>query len=173
MNGIRNIILWTAIGVLIVATSIFLYNYLAKSRESIFIEKYESFLKGFIVDFSKNWNALDVSDRLSVEFKNSLNRENAMKALEYYKELGRAKNIRGLELTTYRELGYAVLGIFKTNVIFENNEAEVVITLVERNGTGRVVAFHVNPKNRINSSIQISKAGDRITILSHLHSGHP
>lgn len=110
------------------------------------------FVKAYVTDLSRRWNVADVYDRSANEFIAQADSADGRRAIRSFRSLGTLTSIRDFELKNYSDGTWGHRGVFDFKAGFQNGEALVEVTVVEKSGTGtRVLAINL-------SSIQINAA---------------
>lgn len=101
------------------------------------------FVETFVTDLSKHWDIADVHDRLTEPFIEQVSTPRAQQLLHQFKELGALKSVQDLELRSYITNNKGQTGVFSFKGTFENGEAVVSVTIVEKDAAVRVLAFYL------------------------------
>jgi len=119
-----------------------LFGWLAVSG-SQFRKEQASFVETFVTDLSKRWNIEDVYDRLATPFIEEAYTPQAQQLLHQFKQLGALKSVRDLKLGSYNANNNGRSGNFTFMGTFENGEAAVEVNITKKDGTVRVLGFHL------------------------------
>jgi hypothetical protein len=108
-----------------------------------FRQEQTPFVETFVTDLSKRWNIEDVQDRLDNAFIEQAGTPQAQQLLHQFKLLGALKSVHDLDLQRYVTNTQGRTGVFYFKGTFENGEAAVNVTIVQKDGAVRVSGFYL------------------------------
>lgn len=101
------------------------------------------FVEKFVTTLSKRWDIADVYDRMASPFVDQAGTPQAQQLLHQFKQLGALTSVHDLELRSYKSDKGGQTGLFSFKGEFENGEALVNVTIVEKDGGARVLGFYL------------------------------
>ena len=101
------------------------------------------FVEAFVIDLSKRWDIADAHGRMTNPFIKETSTPQAQQLLHQFKQLGALKSVHDLKLRAYKSYNDGQTGLFSFKGIFENGEAVVNVTIVNKDGAVRVVGFYL------------------------------
>lgn len=140
MRVLKNILV--GLGVLFLAVLAF-FAWIGVSS-SQFRKAQAPFVETFVTDLSKRWDIADVYDRMANPFIEQAGTPQAQQLLHQFKQLGKLQSVHDLELRSYNTNNTGRTGLFSFKGTFENGEAVVNVTIVEKDGAVRVLSFYLN-----------------------------
>ena len=128
--------------------------YMMGSREE-FKERHEDFIKGFVSDFSQNWNVADVSDLLTNEALESLLDEKGKRVLLQFSSFGKLIEIRDFEIGKYSaNADGKTVAEFSFKADFENVKSLVKIILHENSDKPAIHFLYIEPISEITAPLK-------------------
>lgn len=139
MRALKTILI--GLGVLfLVVVALFVWSGVSSSQ---FRKEQAPFVETFVIDLSKRWDIADVQGRMTNPFIEETRTPQAQQLLHQFKQLGALKSVHDLKLRAYKSYNNGQTGIFSFKGIFENGEAVVNVTIVNKDGAVRVVGFYL------------------------------
>jgi hypothetical protein len=139
MRVLKNILI--GLGVLfLVVLALFAWVRMSSNQ---FRKEQAPFVESFVTDLSKRWDIADVHDRIANPFIEQVSTPQAQHLLHQFKQLGKLQSVHDLELRGYKSDNGARTGLFSFKGVFENGEALVNVTIVEKDGGARVLGFYL------------------------------
>jgi hypothetical protein len=130
-------------------------------QSSSFKKDYSPFVSKFMTEFSERWEINHVRDMLTNEFIDQINTPNGRQAINFFKQLGKLKRIKDLELKHFKTFSGPdsyKLGIFFFKADFENAGTLVKMIVVVKKGNAQVQQL------RINTTGEIDKTKEKVAI---------
>lgn len=113
-------------------------------RSAQFKAQQEPFVTAFVTDLSKRWDVADVYTRSADALVEQVRTPQGQRLLNQFRQLGALKSVRDFELRNYYAGTGGQRGVFSFKGTFENGNAVVDITLVERGDSTRVIGFYIS-----------------------------
>jgi hypothetical protein len=139
MRLLKNILI--GLGILFVVVLAF-FAWIGASS-SHFRKEQAPFVETFVTDLSKRWDIADVYGRMTNSFIQQASAPQAQQLLHQFKQLGALQSVYDLELRSYNSNNNERTGLFSFKGTFENGEALVSVTVVEKDGAARVLSFYL------------------------------
>lgn len=109
----------------------------------------EAFIRRFMADYSRRWDAADVYGRLSTDCLTQIKSPDGQEAVAFFKRLGRLKEIHDVSVKNYTVGTNGKTGIFVFKARFEAAPTVVLLTLNESGGQVRVTALRITPSTEL------------------------
>jgi hypothetical protein len=139
MRVLKNILI--GLGVLfLVVFALFAWVRVSSNQ---FRKEQAPFVESFVTDLSKRWDIADVHDRIANIFIEQVSTPQAQHLLHQFKRLGKLQSVHDLELRGYKSDNGGRTGLFSFKAAFENGEALMNVTIVEKDGEARVLGFYL------------------------------
>jgi hypothetical protein len=139
MRVLKNILIGLGV-IFLVVLALFAW---VKVSSNQFRKDQAPFVESFVTDLSKRWDISDVHDRIAGSFIEQVSTPQAQHLLHQFKQLGKLQSVRDLELRGYKSDNSGRTGLFSFKGIFENGEAVVKVTIVNKDGAVRVMGFYL------------------------------
>jgi hypothetical protein len=102
------------------------------------------FVTAYLNDLSRHWQIADVYDRSANELISQVDSTEGRRTMQRFKPLGSLTTIHDFELNNYSHGTWGRRGVFDFKAGFQNGEALVEVTVLDKGGTGaRVVRVYL------------------------------
>ena len=125
------------------------------SEQQQFGKEQAPFVETFVIDLSKHWDIADVQGRMTNPFIEETSTPQAQQLLHQFKRLGALKSTQDLKLRAYKDYNNEQTGLFSFKGIFENGEAMVNVTIVNKDGAVRVVRFYLKATSMRDGALKL------------------
>jgi hypothetical protein len=127
----------------------------SKVSSSQFGKEQAPFVETFVIDLSRHWDIADVQGRMTNPFIEETSTPQAQQLLHQFKRLGALKSTQDLKLRAYKSFNNEQTGLFSFKGIFENGEAMVNVTIVNKDGAVRVVRFYLKATSMRDGALKL------------------
>jgi hypothetical protein len=102
------------------------------------------FVKAYLTDLSRRWSVTDVYNRSANTFVEQADSPKGQRTIESFKPLGALISIQDFSLKNYSDGTWGQRGVFDFKARFQNGEALVEVTILEKGHTGpRVLGIYL------------------------------
>ncbi len=110
-----------------------------------FKDAHSQFIAEFMTDLSRNWQSSDVQYRLTNEALAQITSAEGRRVMQQFSHYGEIQAINDIEIENYTSGTGGKFGTFTFKATFENTDAVVRISIIEKDDKVQVQGINISP----------------------------